>query len=350
MAAHDTGIAPARLKAGYNRRVNAITPALDAWIRQVIPSRDASWIAEPLAAEASFRQFFRLRAGQSSWIVMDSPPEKERNAQFCHLAAVFGAARLPVPEVLAADHAAGYYLLSDLGERDLETAYRDGDTDAALGAAIDALVQLQTVRDPQIVAYTPARFTEELEIFKEWFLGDLLDCSLPDAIETIFELLVRRTQEQPQCCVHRDYHCRNLLYSGNGQFGIVDFQDALVGPVAYDLASLLRDCYHEFPESYVARWRQIYLARREQHSGEKYDRERFRQDVDYCAIQRQLKAIGIFARLAGRDGKVSHLPHIAPLLRRLIHLCGDYSELAALGAFLAELPARLPVELQEPGG
>ena len=329
--------------------MNAITTALDTWIHQVIPSRDESWIAEPLAAEASFRQFFRLRAGDNSWIVMDSPPDKERNDQFCHLAAVFQAARLPVPEIIAADHAAGFYLLSDLGERDLETAYRDGDTDAALSAATDALVQLQQVRDPQIVAYTPARFSDELEIFNDWFLDHLLDRSLPVAVEPIFDLLVRRTQDQPQCCVHRDYHCRNLLFSRSGQLGIVDFQDALVGPAAYDLASLLRDCYHEFPETEVARWCRIYLTRREQHTEASYDSGRFRQDVDYCAVQRQLKAIGIFARLAGRDGKVSHLPHIAPLLRRLIRLCNDYPELAALGTFLEQLPGQLPAELQEPG-
>ena len=136
----------------------------------------------------------------------------------------------------------------------------------------------------------------------------------------------------------------------SGQLGIVDFQDALVGPAAYDLASLLRDCYHEFPEAEVARWCQIYLTRREQHTGQSYDSARFRQDVDYCAIQRQLKAIGIFARLAGRDGQVQPSAAHRAAASAIDPFVQDYPELAALGTFLEQLPAQLPVELQEPGG
>lgn len=268
---------------------------------------------------------------------MDSPPDKERNEQFCHLAAVFGAAGLPVPEVIAQNPEAGWFLMTDLGDRDLEMAYQQGQTQAAIDAAIAVLVELQQLSDPALEPYTAQRFTDELEIFSEWFLTGLLNITLPQSLQSSFATLVTRMGQQPQCCVHRDYHCRNLLFSPEGRFGIVDFQDALIGPAAYDLASLLYDCYHEFPEALIASGCARYLALRSATDGSDYDPEQFRQDLDFCAIQRQLKAIGIFARLARRDGKSSHLRYISPVLARLARLCSTYPTLAELGQFLTDL-------------
>jgi aminoglycoside/choline kinase family phosphotransferase len=312
------------------------------WLERNVPGGFDRLSVSPLAAEASFRQFYRLEAGDASWILMDSPPDKERNDAFCELAGVFAAAGLPVPQVIAGERSTGWYLLSDLGERDFEAAYADGDADAALEVAIDALTRLQKVNHPAISPYTRERFADELGIFTEWFLSGMLGAQLPEVVESRFQLLVERTQQQPQCCVHRDYHCRNLLFSSEGELGIVDFQDALIGPVGYDLASLLHDCYHEFPEHTINRGCEQYLRHPDNALPADYGLQRFRIDVDFCAIQRQLKAIGIFARLAQRDGKTSHLRYIPALLTRLARLCNHYPQLSDLGSFLSELIERTP--------
>jgi len=325
--------------------VNRLPTPLTDWLHQVLADDPETLTVEPLAAEASFRSFYRISSTRATgrsetWILMDSPPDKEHNDQFCHLARVFADAGLPVPEVLESNRGSGWFLMSDLGDRDLETAYQQGQQDAAVNAAITALVQLQQVRDPAITPYTEQRFADELEIFSQWFVDGLLNQSLPIALQSSFDALIDRTGQQPQCCVHRDYHCRNLLFSDDGKLGIVDFQDALIGPAAYDLASLLHDCYHQFPESVVSAGCAQYLAIRKTPDGRDYNADRFRQDLDFCAVQRQLKAIGIFARLAQRDDKTSHLGYISPLLARLTRLCDTYPELATLGKFLAQLSDR----------
>lgn len=328
---------------GYNRDVTILNSPIRDWLALTLPGTADQLSVTALAAEASFRHFYRLKAPGASWILMDSPPDRERNAEFCALAEIFGAAGLPVPEVLASEAAAGWYLLSDLGDRDFEAAYSAGDQDAAIDAAINALTRLQKVTHPAIAAYTSQRFADELNIFTEWFLNGMLDQALPAQIAEDFARLIQRAAQQPQCCVHRDYHCRNLLFSQSGELGIVDFQDALIGPVSYDLASLLHDCYHEFAEVTIAAGCESYRQHPESLLPADYSAERFRQDVDFCAIQRQLKAIGIFARLAQRDRKSSHLRYISPLLIRLARLSDRYQELSELSRFLLELTQRTPV-------
>ena len=264
---------------------------------------------EQLPAEASFRSFYRYRIdSKTSFVVMVSPPDKEQNRQFEATSEVFGRAGIPVPRVLARHPANGWYVLNDLGSVDLEHAYETPDRDAAIQAAIDCLVRLQTVNDPVIGPYTRERFSDELGIFREWFVGR----SLPTEVEDTLTLLVDRAVNQPQCCIHRDYHCRNLLYE-NGRLGVVDFQDALMGPASYDLASLLHDCYHEFPDDEVERWIDYYLSKSQLF----LKRKAFAKDLAFVAVQRQLKAVGIFARLKLRDAKSSHLAYIEPVIDRV---------------------------------
>ena len=294
----------------------------------------------PLRAEASFRSFYRVAGyrvagAQGTCVVMVSPPDKEQNQQFEVLGSIFREAGIPVPDILAMDRDRGWYLLADLGKQDLEAAYAGDERDAALTAAIDALVALQSVRDPAIAPYTRERFHTELGIFVEWFVGGTLDRRVPGPVQTEFTALVDRTRTQPQCCVHRDYHCRNLLFN-DGRLGIVDFQDALIGPASYDLASLLHDCYHEFTPAEVDRWIAYYLSL----TPLDLQPEVYRTDVDYMAIQRQLKAVGIFARLRLRDEKFTHLGYIAPVLAHTRLLSARYPDLAALSAWLDELDER----------
>jgi hypothetical protein len=297
---------------------------------------------EALLVEASHRYFYRIHArGASgglastrpSFVVMRSPPEKENNEQFVRLAEVFADHGIGVPEIIAKAPDAGYFLLSDLGRRQFRDVYESADQDPALAAGINTLIDIQSISHPAVPNYEAQRFRDELHIFRQWFVeGWLVEDFPADELDDVFEQLVTNTQDQLQCCVHRDFHCRNLLYSpDDGRVGVVDFQDALVGPVSYDLASLLRDCYYRFSESQIARWRDYYL----QHTPFKLEHETFAVQLDLTAVQRQLKAVGIFARLQLRDDKPSHLPYIAPVLSQLEALADHHPVLAPLQAHLA---------------
>jgi len=283
---------------------------------------------EPLRVEASHRCFYRIHTAARTLVLMDSPPKLERNDQFARLGAVFHSQGVPVAKILAQDNARGLFLLEDLGDVHFEDIYSSELEDAALTAAIDLLPRLGAVADPAIEPYTTERLQMELDIFSEWFMGKLLDLEVNTAVfHEVSEQLVSTIDEQPKCCVHRDYHCRNLLYN-QGQLGVVDFQDALHGPLLYDIASLLQDCYYTFSDAKVARWLQYFVSLHSQLAG--VSSEQIKTWFDWTAMQRQLKAVGIFARLHLRDGKATHLQYIAPVLERIQTAARHYPQLHAL--------------------
>jgi aminoglycoside/choline kinase family phosphotransferase len=303
-----------------------------AWCNAEFKQRffEGGWRLSPLQVEASHRHFYRVAPKVSSGpslVLMASPPDLERNEQFVALQSVFSTHHVPVPEIRAQNDELGLYLLTDLGQTDLEACYSTELQDAAIQTAIKMLHLIAPIRDSALEDYDEARLRMELSLFEEWFLAGLLEhpeFQLPaDAIEQ----LVAAVQMQPKSCVHRDYHCRNLLYH-DGQLGIVDFQDALIGAAFYDLASLLHDCYHAFNTDDIDKWLAYFLS-----GSARFDHLEHRvarRMLDFTAIQRQLKAIGIFARLQLRDQKSSHLTYISPLLRRMVKLLAGYPELAPL--------------------
>ena len=326
--------------ARYNHEVTELTLTSEqtAWCDAVLPDEEPGarpWKLEGLRAEASHRQFFRMQPNsnqQASLVLMSSPPELERNVQFMALADVFSRQGIPVPSIYAHNHHLGLYLMTDLGTTDLEAAYASPSRNQAVQSAVELLWRLQPIQDNAIEPYTRDRFEMELGIFNEWFVENFLEqTENRAAYAPSYGLLLEAIEMQPIGCVHRDYHCRNLLFN-EGQLGVVDFQDALAGPVLYDLASLLRDCYYAFKEDEVDDWIDHYLS----HDGplmaplRTQSRDEIRRQFDWTAIQRQLKAIGIFARLHLRDGKSSHLPYILPLLERLLTLLAQYSDLSDL--------------------
>lgn len=283
-----------------------------------------------LPAEASTRHFFRVFTNASTFVVMHSPPDTEDNPRFTRLSDLFRRYGLGTPEVHAADLERGFLLLEDLGERDFAAAYADGEVDAPLAQAVATLVKLQTVVSQDITPYTIGRFTDELAIFAEWLLGRFLDLDVPETFAGVRESLIEATQSVPHCTVHRDYHCRNLIWRDDGRVGIVDFQDALIGPACYDIASLLRDCYVEFDEVTVATWRDRFFDL----ASLDCSRETFDRAFDLVAMQRQLKAVGIFARLYLQRGRDSHLGDILPVLQRVARLAHDYPETRELAVWL----------------
>lgn len=303
---------------------------LNTWARQAVeglPGRCAIDGWEALAVEASHRRFYRLRLRDGRTLVaMSSPPDLENNGQFVALAALLQANGIGVPELLVSDQARGLFLMTDLGERHFADVYAEHGPAPVMPGALETLRRLQQIDDARSPPYTRQRFEDELDIYVHWclerWLGRTADASVRDALR----LLVDATDRQPRCCVHRDFHARNLLLGDDGRVGVVDFQDALMGPATYDLASLLRDCYYTFPEAEVARWRNAYLDA----TPLDVDRAGFPRDFDFTALQRQLKAVGIFVRLHLRDGRDSHLVHVVPVLRRIHELAAGYPELRAL--------------------
>ena len=317
---------------GDNRRVSQDIAELRAWVENTLGT-SASELAR-LPVEASTRQFFRVSTGVSTFVAMLSPPATEDNPRFVRLADLFRNHGLRTPQVHAADFDRGMLLLEDLGKRDFAAAYATGEIDAPLHAAIRDLVKLQSVAKDDIPPYTTARFADELAIFTDWLLGRFVGVDVPQAYAGVADALIEATQSVPQRTVHRDYHCRNLIWRNDSSVGIVDFQDALVGPCCYDIASLLRDCYVEFDEARVALWRERFFALADLDCAA----STFNRAFDLTAIQRQLKAVGIFARLYLNRGRDSHLGDIVPVLGRISRLGGEHPETAELAAWIdAEL-------------
>jgi len=325
--------------------------ALRAWLHRTLASQgwDAAAIAaarlQPLQTEASFRQFYRVQHDNRSLVLMDSPPAKERNTEFVSIAGALAAANITVPEVLAHNEPAGWLLLSDLGQVHFIDRYQAGDHLGCLRSALITLERLAAVRHPTIEPYSLERLSDELDIFTTWLVRSACKLNLPDRLfQPVRELLLQNADNQKAVCVHRDFHCKNLLLTApkesaahdNPQTGVLDFQDALIGPNGYDLASLLHDCYWQFDDHLID-------SMIDKVAGVS------RRSVDLLAVQRQLKAIGIFARLAQRDNKTSHLLHIEPVVTNLTRLCARYAELAELGEWLQgtlQSPARLWVAKQ----
>ena len=317
---------------------------LAEWVSEALDSRDLPGPTKvvPLIVEASHRHFYRVSRDAASFVVMDSPPDKEQNDQFRIVQMVFVRHGVPVPQILAEDER-GYFLLTDLGDKHFEDLYAVGEAERCLQIAIDQLINIQNVEDPSIPVYTDTRLRDELGIFSEWFVEGLLQAATPDDFSTnVGDVLVANALDQPQCCIHRDYHCRNLLLTDDGRLGIVDFQDALIGPATYDLASLLWDCYYRFDVPTVRRWQDYFAA----HCRFDIATENFARSVDLMALQRQLKAVGIFARLHLRDGKSTHLGYIPPVFDTMRAIADDYPETAALARWLTRLVAPMTRQIE----
>jgi aminoglycoside/choline kinase family phosphotransferase len=321
------------------------------WIRRILD--DASLTLAPASADASFRSYWRTRHAGQSWILMDSPPTQEDPAPWLEIGARLSAAGLHVPEVRAQDLQQGFLLIEDLGSQLYLPALTDATVDALYGDAMDALLRMQRDVDVSgMQAYDHVFLQRELEIMPEWFLGRHLghapECAERDVLEAGFTVLLHNALEQPRCFVHRDYHSRNLLVvetdhpgtiaPGLLSPGIIDFQGALIGPITYDLASLLRDCYVVWDRARVEAWAESYRQRlhHAQLLAADVDRGRFLRWFDLIGLQRHIKVLGIFCRLHYRDGKHDYLDDLPRVYDYVIEVAGRYPELADFAALLEQ--------------
>lgn len=323
--------------------------ALESWVDDALATTGEvanEW--RPVIGDASFRQFYRVQTPARTLIAMDAPPATENNAQFVRLSKLFHSAGVRVPEIVASDIERGFLLVSDLGELMYSTVYGTGEHDIAIEAALDTMITIGRVGDANGVVppYTRQRFQDELELFRVWFLDGLLQRSLTKSergmLDELWLALIDCVDSQSKVCVHRDFHSRNLLWGADRVTRVVDFQDALHGPALYDIASLLRDCYVRFDEAEIAKWRDRFHARG-LTAGLPLEKDaaRFSRQLDMTAMQRQLKAIGIFSRLELRDARPSHLVDIEPVLLHLSDVAHTYSDFESFGDWLSDsiLPA-----------
>lgn len=315
------------------------------WVETTLGVRDFS--IAPASDDASFRRYFRIRRSgpQPSLIVMDAPPEKEDCRPFVHVARLFGEAGAHVPVVQAQDLEQGFLLLSDLGDTTYLKALDADNADRLYRDALQALLRIQLASRPGLLPdYDQTLLERELRLFPDWYvarqLGRTLDRSQLAALENAFSILLANNLGQPRVFVHRDYHSRNLMVCQPCP-GILDFQDAVYGPITYDLVSLLRDAYIEWEEQQVIDWVVRYWEiAREARLPVSDDFAEFYRDFEWMGAQRQLKVLGIFARLCYRDGKDGYLKDQPLVMRYLRRTCKRYSELAALARLLDVLDVK----------
>jgi len=298
---------------------------------------------EPTLAsgDASFRRYYRLDDGSQSFIAMDAPPDREDCLPFVRIAGYLEAMRLNAPRVIEANLDDGFLLLTDLGTREYldELQHRPELAARLYDDALAALLSMQrrgSAYQSSLPPYDETLLRFELSLFHDWLCGTHLGLTLTEdderAWQSCCDVLVENALNQPQVFVHRDYHSRNLMLTADDNPGILDFQDAVEGPLTYDLVSLLKDCYVRWPAETVWQWAQQFYGQLDPSIYE--DESLFRRNFELMGVQRHLKAAGIFARLNHRDGKPGYLADIPRTLSYVVDLAGEYEELEFLGSLI----------------
>ncbi len=317
--------------------MNTLPPrlqALQSWLQNCWPHplqnlRSAS-------ADASFRRYFRVddSADGRSLVIMDAPPEHEDCRPFVRITALLREAGIHAPEILAENIDQGFLLLEDLGDTTyLQRLPQQADT--LYSDAIDTLIRMQHI-DAALPAYDDTLLCNEMQLFEQWYcnthLGIRLNTSQQTVLNDAMQMLIDSALAQPQVFVHRDYHSRNLMICDDNP-GVIDYQDAVNGALTYDLVSLFKDCYIQWPRQRIEHWLEIYRQR----SGMAMSSGQLLRWFDWMGVQRHLKVLGIFARLYHRDGKAQYLNDLPLTLNYVLDGCQRYDELHALHALIRDI-------------
>ena len=325
---------------------------LTQWLHSQFPNEP--FTITPASADASFRRYFRATFDNRTLIVMDAPPQHEDCRPFLHIAKLFEDAGTHVPHVYAQDLKQGFLLLSDLGNTTYLQALCGGVDAQQRGthrpppcgenantarelyaAATDALIKIQLAsRENELPPYDDALLQREMRLFPEWYIAKHLNVTLSEAqnakLETVFARIIANNLAQPRVYVHRDYHSRNLMVTEPNP-GILDFQDAVYGPITYDLASLFKDAYIRWEEAEMIDWLIRYWEKaRKAGLPVADDFSVFYRDYEWMGVQRHLKVLGIFARLYHRDGKDGYLKDLPLVMAYLRAACARYIDLKPL--------------------
>lgn len=321
-------------KAGeYTMQTRKI--ALHNWLKTIMP--DTPFTVTPLAGDASFRRYFRLHTDTFTRVIMDAPPEKEALAPFVHIATLLREQGIHAPIIDAFDECLGFAILEDLSDNLFLSALPNGNADALYTQAMQTLGQIQTIptTSSNLLPFDKSFMLTELNLFHEWFLEAYLGLSLNrderDLLNQTFDWLTDEISKQPTVFIHRDYHSRNLIVT-NDALGVIDFQDAMRGPYTYDLVSLLKDCYIQWPREQILQWLTYFHHHLPQiHRSCVAD---FRREFDLCGLQRHLKVLGVFCRLHLRDNKSSYLKDLPLTFNYVMSCLEDYDELKPFYSFM----------------
>jgi aminoglycoside/choline kinase family phosphotransferase len=301
----------------------------------------------PASADASFRRYFRVAIEGTSWIAMDAPPEHEDCRAFVHVARLLRAAGVNAPEIVAEDIARGFLLLTDLGDTTYLSALNEENADRLMGDAINALLKWQGAsRTGELPPYDERLLQRECDLFPEWYVAHHLRLTLSTAqrqtLANVVRLVISRSLMQPAMFVHRDFMPRNLMVAEPNP-GVIDFQDAVYGPITYDLVSLTRDAFVSWEEARVLDWSARYWEKAKR-MGLPVDPDfsAFYRDFEWMGLQRHLKVLGIFARLRYRDGKSGYLEDTPRFMRYARAVAERYAELKPLARLFDELDSREP--------
>lgn len=312
--------------------------ALKSWIQQSMPAGD--WQLEPLAGDASFRRYYRLLGPNAPAVVMDAPPPQEDVRPFIKVQQALQTAGLAVPAIRAQAIDQGWLVLDDLGDQLLLGILNADNASHWYHQALNAIVQMQGIRG-DFPLFDQAFMRKEMSLCPEWFFGRYLQMPLSAdqqaTLDQSMDWLAAEISCQPQVFIHRDYHSRNLMVH-QGRLAMIDFQDAMLGPVMYDAVSLLKDCYITWPRAQVLAWLEYFRANNpllQQWTAAEAVRA-----FDLCGLQRHLKVLGIFARLWLRDGKSGYLKDLPLTLRYSLECAEIYPELQPLFGLLSQV--RLP--------
>jgi aminoglycoside/choline kinase family phosphotransferase len=317
------------------------------WALAALERPSGQGVLLPVSGDASNRRYFRLQVEGESYVVAHAPPATEKNVEFVAMQQLLSGAGIPVPALHAVDLPRGYLLQQDLGATDMLSLLHAGSADKLYEQATAVLLQLAQlpVTQQELPQYDRALLTEELSRFSQWFVGELLTYRMSAdeqvIVDDMADWLIDSALAQPRVLVHRDFHSRNLMWV-DAQPVVIDFQDAVVGPVTYDLVSLLRDCYVRWPAQRVNDWAGAYHALlRERGVLPQLSAEEFMRAFDLMGLQRHLKVLGTFARLYLRDGKARYLEDLPRVLQYVDEIAQRYREEPACAAFHAWMQARL---------
>ena len=309
------------------------------WLAVTFSTKNFS--IEAASSDASFRRYFRVQFGDQSFVVMDAPPLKEDCTSFIAVANLLKTQGINAPKIFHQSLEDGFLVLSDLGSDSYLDKLTERTVDKQYKDAVQVLHKMHGIglKDLLIPSYDLALLRQEMDLFGEWFLKTLLgiDLSFKDkeTLSQVKEKLAASALEQPQVFVHRDYHSRNLMVTKDNNPGVIDFQDAVIGPLTYDLVSLYRDCYIAWSDEKIYAWLDDFLKQRQERGEvDDFDHRQFYQWFDWMGVQRHMKAVGIFSRLLLRDGKEGYLKDVPRTLGYLITISERYEELKPLAGLI----------------
>lgn len=314
--------------------------ALVQWLRQtpfgLRLAAESPLDISSLTGDASVRRYFRWDCGGELFIAVDVPPEQLSCRPFASMAQRWSKAGLRVPKILAIDFQLGFMLLEDFGNLHLANKLASGEAKALYQQALDLLQSIRQLPTEQLTQFDEEFIRRELTYFSEWLIEKGLGLEVPKCWARVVDEIVACAAEQPQVAMHRDFHCRNLMLPEPGELGVIDFQDTLHGPLCYDLASLLRDCYVAWPQDQVEVWALEYWQTWQQQTGQQIDREQFLRWFDWIGLQRHLKVLGQFIRLAQVMDKPGYLQYLPRTYDYIREVTAKYPQLADFDSWLQQ--------------